>query len=283
MSVPAHSFSHCFVDESIHDASGFAVTSMVFADASFQDKMAEALRKAGLCIPDEEYKSSFRMDRDVRMAVARQSIMGLLGTSARVAVVIGPFQREHLGRQVLQAIQSVLIRNGIRREGLAIYFDRDVFPSQKEASRLHQLFHALRGVAIHAHRDSKLIFGIQAADAVAHSLGQIVKAEASGKDKMVDVGGPSTGYEAGTMAPLSWELLMTLRYALFTRPIVCGDDEYAIECDPAVLDPMKDDQVTFGQHPVLLGWGVQVAPETEPELRVHIERALGKLWLGCIH
>jgi len=85
------------------------------------------------------------------------------------------------------------------------------------------------------------------------------------------------------MAPLAWELLMTLRYALLTRPVVCGDDEYPIECDPAVLDPMNDDQVAFGQHPVLLGWGVQVAPESEADLRMLVERALGKVWLGCVH
>jgi hypothetical protein len=283
MSSAGHSFSHCFVDESIHETSGFAVTSMVFADEDFQGKLSEALCSAGLRVPEEEYKSSARMDKDARMLAARDGIMQLLSTSARVAVVVGPFQRVHLGRQALQALQSVLIRNGIRREGLSVYFDRDVFPSQKEASRLHGLFHGLRKVTIQAHQDSRLILGIQAADAVAHSFGQIVKAAASGNDKMVDIGRPDTGYEPGTMAPLAWELLMTLRHSLLTRPIVCGDVEYPIECDPAVLDPTRDDQVTFGQNPVLLGWGVQVAPESEADLRVHVERALGKIWLGCVH
>lgn len=283
MSVPYHHFSHCFVDESIHDAHGFAVTSMVFANSDFQGKIAGALRSAGLRVPDEEYKSSARMDRDARMPVAREAIMQVLKASARVALVIGPFQRVHLGRQVLQALQSVLVRNGIEREGLRIYFDRELFPSQAEASRLHGLFHALRGATLLAHQDSKQVFGIQAADAAAHTFAQVVKAATTGHSKMVDIGGPGTGYVAGTLAPLDWALLMNLRFALLTRPFVYDGGDYPTECDPAVLDPQNDDPVTFGQHPVLLGWGVQVAPESEAALRANVEESLGKLWLGCVH
>jgi hypothetical protein len=283
MSSAAHRFSHCFVDESIHEAAGFAVTSMVFADQHFQDRVSEALCEAGISVREEEYKSSARMDKDARMRSARRAIMQLVSAAARVAVVVGPFQRMHLGRQALQALQSTLMRNGVRREGLSVYFDREVFPSQSEATRLHRMLHGLRDVTIYAHQDSKQVLGIQAADAVAHSFGQILKAAASGEDKIVDIGGPDTGYLPETAAPLAWELLMTLRYPLFTRLVVCGDEEYPIECDPVVLDPMNDDEVSFRQSPVLLGWGVQVAPESEPDLRITVEQALGKIWLGCVH
>ena len=76
---------------------------------------------------------------------------------------------------------------------------------------------------------------------------------------------------------------MSLRYALLTRPIVYNGEAYAPECDPVVLDPINDDPVDFCQHPILLGWGVQVAPESGPELRQAVESELAHIWLGCIH
>lgn len=53
--------------------------------------------------------------------------------------------------------------------------------------------------------------------------------------------------------------------------------------DPVVLDPEYDDPVIYGQHPVLLGWGVQIAPEADEVLRSGVENAFGRIWLGCIH
>jgi hypothetical protein len=233
--LDSRSFTHCYVDESIHDGHGFAVTAMVFAGDDFEGRVAEALVAAGLKPFSEEYKSSARMDSDRRMGQARESLLQLLSTEARLAIVAGPFYRPRLGRQVLQALQSVVIRNAIEREGLQVFFDREVFSSEKEATRLQRLFNALQGVVIHAQQDSKLRLGIQAADAVAHSFGQIIKEAVSGSVKMVDVGGKDSGYASGTVVPLGWELLMRLRYSLLTRPVVFDDSEYPSECDPAVL------------------------------------------------
>jgi len=100
---------------------------------------------------------------------------------------------------------------------------------------------------------------------------------------MVDIGGPNTGYPKGTEAPLGGSLLMNLRYALFTRPVIYNGEPYPAASDPVIIDPMKDDPVDFGIHPILLGWGVQVAPESDSELRQAVDKVLGRLWLGCIH
>jgi len=94
----------------------------------------------------------------------------------------------------------------------------------------------------------------------------------------VEMGGPGTGYPKGTRAPIGWSLLMTLRYALMTRPMVYSGARYLPATDPVVLDP-----VIYGQNPILLGWGVQVAPEANESLRQGVEQALGRIWLGCIH
>ena len=100
---------------------------------------------------------------------------------------------------------------------------------------------------------------------------------------MVDIGGTNTGYPKGTKAPLGWSLLMNLRYALLTRPVVCNGEAYPIESDPVIIDPERDDPVDFSMNPILLGWGVQIAPEANSELRQAVDKGLGRLWLGCIH
>ena len=200
-----------------------------------------------------------------------------------VAMFVGPYERGSLGKHSLQALQSILVRNGIRPSGLTMYFDEDIFSSVREAARLQKLFHFLTPARIFPKEDSRLRLGIQVADAVAHSCGQIVKEAVSGKVKMIDIGGRGTGYGKGEKAPLGWKLVTTLRYALLTRPMTQNGETYAAATDPVILDPMHDDPVNYGQHPILLGWGVQVAPESSDDLRRAVEASLGRLWLGCIH
>jgi hypothetical protein len=276
-------FTRCYVDESIHDAFGVVVTAFVFAAEDFELAVSQMLNAAGIETPREEFKSSARMDADTRMRDAREGLIDLVRDRAKIALVFSPFYRPRLGRQVLQALQSVLVRNGIAPSSLQIHFDREIFASQDDAKRLQGLFHFLKGCRIHGVEDSKARVGIQVADAVAHSFGQIIKSALSGNEKLIDIGGDRTGYPEGTQAPLSWALLMSLRYAMLTRPVVYNGEIYRAECDPVVLDPLHDDPVDIAQHPTLLGWGIQVAPESDADLRQAVEKSLGRLWLGCIH
>jgi hypothetical protein len=273
---------YCYVDESIHDSCGFVATAFVFAEENFEKTVEEVLLEAGLSPPSEEFKSSARMDSDSRMKLARAGLLDLAG-KARVAVFFGAFNKATLGKDTLQALQSVVVRNGIDPSAMSVYCDEEIFPSMKEAVRLHGLFHFLNQCTIYPREDSRKRLGIQVADAVAHSFGRILKEELTGKQKFVDIGGSGTGYEEGTLAPLGWELLMTLRYSLMTRPMVEGGESYNAGIDPVVLDPENDDPVVYGQHPVLLGWGIQTAPEADDSLRQGVERAFGRIWLGCIH
>jgi len=276
-------YNQCFVDESIYDDLGIVVTAFVFGEIGFEESVTDVLKEAEIDTPHEEFKSSARMDTDKRMPIARGKILELAGNKSKIAVFFGPFSRSRLGRQSLQAAQSVLLRNAIDPSNLQIYFDQEMFPSQSEANRLQSLFHFLDGSKLYAVENSCTRVGIQVADCVAHSFGQIIKAALTGQEKIIDIGGTNTGYFKGETAPLGWSLLMSLRYALFTRPIVHNGEKYKPECDPVILDPINDDPVDFGQHPVLLGWGVQVAPEAEANLRQAVESKLGRIWLGCIH
>jgi len=223
------------------------------------------------------------MEGNARMQRARERLLSVANSTTRVGVFVGPHERATLGRHSLQALQSIVVRNAIRPSRLDIYFDEDIFSSPQEARRLHALFHYLRAARIHPKEDSRTRLGIQIADVVAGSVGKIVKEALTENVKEIDIGGPDTGYEPGTMAPLGWDLLMALRYGLLTRPTVCRGEKYSAAADPVVLDSAHDDPVTYAQHPTLLGWGVQVAPEAPDDLRRAVDQSLGRIWLGCIH
>lgn len=259
------------------------MTALIFARGRFSYAVAKVLSAAGLVPRKDEFKSSARMDSNPKMRAARQSLLALAESATRVSVFVGPHERSTLGKRTLQALQSTLVRNGIRPSQLKVYFDRDIFRSAKEARRLHRLFHGLRSCTIFPQEDSKLRLGIQVADAVAHSFGTIFKEHVSGKVKNVEVGGPGTGYPKGTVVPLGWELLMALRHSLLTRPMVYSGESYRVATDPVVLDPQHDDPVDYSQHPILLGWGIQIAPEAPMELQQPIAKAVSRIWLGCIH
>jgi hypothetical protein len=275
--------TRCYVDESVQSDHGFVITAFVLTNGFFNRQVDKVLKTEGLVPGKDEFKSSYRMDANPAMRSVRQRLLALTGDKARVSIFIGPYDRRTIGKHSLQALQSTLIRNGISPNNLNIYFDQDIFPSVREAKRLHKIFHFLRSARIFPKEDSRLNPGIQVADCIAHSFGQIVKEELTGKRKMVDIGGPDTGYKQGTEASLGWHLLMAIRHAFMTRPMVYNGESYSIAPDPLILDPVADDPVDYGQNPILLGWGVQVAPEASDSLRQCVDRALGKIWLGCIH
>lgn len=78
----------CYIDESIHDSCGFVATAFVFAEDGFEKIVEEALRDAGLSPPSEEFKSSARMDSDSRMQAARNRMLALAGSKAKVGRIL---------------------------------------------------------------------------------------------------------------------------------------------------------------------------------------------------
>jgi len=275
--------TQCYVDESVHHGHNFVVSAFVFSSGRTDLRVSRVLMDAGLKPGVDEFKSGARMTGNPIMQRAREGLLSLANSTAKIGVFVGPLERGTLGKHSLQALQSIIVRNAIQPSKLDVYFDEDIFSSPQEARRLHLLFHFLRAACIHPKEDSRKRLGIQIADAVAGSFGQIVKEALTGDTKEIDIGGPNTGYPRGTMAPLGWSLLMNLRYAMLTRPMVYQGEKYSASADPVILDPIHDDPVNYGQHPILLGWGIQVAPEACNELRRAVEQSLGRIWLGCIH
>ena len=275
--------THCYVDDSIHDSFGFIVLSFVFSSYDLDTPVREALVAAGLDPEREEFKSGVRMDRNPAMQAARAKLIAVVREHAHVGVVIA--RRHHivpLGKQCLQALQSILIRNGISPKGLRVYVDDEIFSSRRQAQAIHRVFRFLAPIELFPCEVSHTCRGIQASDLVAHTLSQVVREGVTGTPKLIDVGGPDNGYAEGTMMPLSEFLLAQFRSKILARRMAYEGEQFDPATDPVIIGP-DDDPANYGQYPEAVGWGIQVAQETPDAVRHAVFKMLDRVWLGCMH
>jgi hypothetical protein len=275
--------THCYVDDSIHDSFGFIVLAFVFSSYDLDTPVREALVAAGLDPEREEFKSGVRMDRNPAMQAARAQLIAVIREHAHVGVVIA--RRHHivpLGKQCLQALQSILIRNGISPKGLRVYVDDEIFSSRGQAQAIHRVFRFFAPIELFPCEVSHTCRGIQAADLVAHTLSQVVREGVTGTPKLIDVGGPDNGYAEGTMMPLSEFLLAQFRSKILARRMAYEGEQFDPATDPVIIGP-DDDPANYGQYPEAVGWGVHVAQETPDAVRHAVFKMLDRVWLGCMH
>lgn len=266
----------CYVDESIQRECGFVATAFVFGHAGLDAAVAEVLERAGLAPGRDEFKSGARMDANPTLRQVRADLMGLAGQRTRLAVVFSSaHRRDRLGQYALQALQSVLVRNGVARSGLTTYFDSGIFADEPSASVLQKHFSTLAGVRLHVREDSKKRLGIQVADVVAHTFGQVLR-ESVAKDRKRVHFGPDDSL------PLSEVLLSPIRFAIFRRHLLYGSRPHDPACDPIVVTS-EDDLMEMGPNAEVFGWGVQVAPDLPDDLRTGVRAILERVWLGCYH
>jgi hypothetical protein len=285
MNVAKNAPTHCYIDESIHETLGFVALAYVFAAEDLNDSVAAALAASGIDPEREEFKSGARMVDNLRMRTARDALLDVINKRTAVAVVFAPrhpFFLPPLGKQCLQALQSVLIRNAIQPHGLEIHIDQGIFASPREAEQLVALFRFLRPATFRTMEVSNRCRRIQLADLLAHTFAQIVREATTDTPKLIDVGGPDTGYAEGTQMPLSTWLLMGIRYVILARRMVSEGEDFDPASDPVILGP-NDDPVRYGQNPESFGWGIQVAPEASETLRLAVRRSLERIYLGCMH
>lgn len=273
-----------YVDESIIEQLGFICTALIFGKQGLEDAVQEALLKAGLSPGKDEFKSGMFMAGNSVLQELRSTLLSLANSKAKNAIVFTDVSSRHdLGHELLHYLNLICIRNNIDTSRLDVYFDQGLFVSIEEAQRLVCNFPSLAPAKLLFEQNSVLTFGIQVADAVAHSIGQILREELSGHSKTVYLG-KDEGYEDGTPADLGWTLLMGLRYSLYTRPVIYEAHAMKLspETEPLIVSD-DDDIVQYAQHPELFGWGIFVSPKIDLSIQHGVRNRFDRLWLGCIH
>jgi len=270
-----------YVDESIHDSLDFIVSAFVFSKDGLDGRVEEALGGTGLRPGIDEFKSGVFMQGNAVQQNLRDTLMGIAGQHTRVALAVSPAAaRAELGEWCLEALATIVRRNGFHELSFDAHFDEGILSAQ--ASPARAALEACCDVAIRPNEDSKTCMGIQVADVVAHATGQMIREAVTGRRKMVGIGGPETGYADDDRAPLGWSLKMSLRQSLLRRPIVHPGQIFHPETDPVIVDP-GDDYVAVAQHPDVSGWGVQLHDALSTTVRMGVLQELGKIWIGCIH
>jgi len=273
-----------FVDESIHDGLGFVVTALVVPQSGVEDRVASALRNNGFLPEVDEFKSGAPMGSDPRMQRVREAILDIAATETKIAVFISPAaERNELGSEILRTLALVERRNGLSQGGLRVVLDQGLFRSRAHAEAEIPKVTLPVAVVIEAEQDSKRRLGLQIADAVAHTVAQILRQELAAQKKTITIG-LEHGYEDGTEVELGWVFLMSLRHAFFTRQLAYAHDGDKVdpERNPVVIGH-DDDPAVFGQHPQLHGWGVFISDTMDPEVGRAAKALFEKIWLGCIH
>lgn len=274
---------YCYVDDSIHDSLGFIALAFIFSNFDLDEVVQSALRLSGFDPSCEEYKSGVRMDGNSAMQAARSALTKVIREHAQVGIVFAV--RNHdvpLGRQCLQALQSILIRNGISPKGLRVHIDQGIFSSCRQAFDIQSKFQFLSSISLFPCEKSHECRGIQIADLVAHSLSQVVREGITGDPKAVYVGGPNSGYESDVMLPLSDFILAGFCYSILRRRLIQEGSEFDPATDPLIFE-LDEDTTSYGLNPEILGWGVQVSQKAPDAVRYAVSKMLGRIWLGCMH
>jgi len=277
-----------YVDESIHDSYDFVVTAFVFASPGLDEAVSATLSSSGLAPGLDEFKSGVFMRTNPGMQQARNALIGVLGERAKLAILITSARfRSELGDEILQALREMISRNGLEKAPLTVYFDRGLFLSANQGHCLAGEIPSLAPVNLKCEQDSRIILGLQVADAAAHMCAQILREGITGTRKQIDIGGGPDGLPQGTQVPLGSELLMSLRYSFFVRPFLIGRRPTAGETlmNPLVILNEEDEELIMRTYhrPELLGWGVFLSDDLGERVRTASEESFSSLWLGCMH
>lgn len=272
-----------FVDESINSPHGFIASALVFDYASSESSVRAALKAVGLVPGRDEFKSGRRMDTDAVMRELRDRLLTIAGSpGVKLAVVSTPVsERAALGSAILSQLALILRRNGVDPACVDIYFDEGFFPRTERAQQIAAEARDFDAMRFHFEQDSRAVLGLQLADAVAHTVGQVLRQELSPARKEIRLG-EGDGYPEGTPADLAFVLLKGLRQTLFHRPAVPEGKEHLVDLrtEPKIIRD-DEDPVTSGERPDLLGWGVFVASSLAADLQRVIEDTFRQIFLGC--
>lgn len=274
-----------YVDESIHSKLCFICTAFVFSDNNIEKRVDNALLKVGMKPGIDEFKSGAYMENNQNMQDLRTEILGIAGQYSKIAVLFTHSNnRENLGNDCIKFSKIIMERNGIDIGDCDLFFDEGIISNSGQMHELSRKNNEYAKKRPFSSVDSKTCRGIQVADVVAHSIAQVIRQDLSLEPKHVDISGPDTGYETGTIEKLEWHLRMQLRKSFFSRPVIYKDQKNKIEekRNPHLISE-DEDIVNFALNPELIGWGVFVNDDIDSKIKNSIFKSMNRIWLGCIH
>lgn len=257
-----------FFDDSVHPRGGFVLGAWVYVEDDPQERIADLLTAAGLEPGRDEFKSGAHMGRDPRQPAARAGLKAMIAHGTRVGVVVVPSEnRELVGSGALEALRSFLEANSLGAGPHHVYLDRGLFPSVAKGREQVAVLGLEPACEVHVEADSRLVFGLQLADLVAHSA-SVMLLETLGVVNKTVKAGDNSGYDPDLDIEIGFELWAGLRYHFFGG---------------AVPDPDTwTDQVRDAVYPIE-PYGLYVSPLCGAALADAARERFAFMYVGCIH
>lgn len=246
---------HIYIDETIHSDYGFMLLSYVVCNAEPQNEIENILNEHDLI----EFHSANKMQHNQCAQAVRSKLIDYINLNCKWGVFLTPESKRHaLGIDF--SLLASCMKDIFDGEQVKIYLDEGIL-DMAAIKRIEAQFETV-SVEI---CNSAATAGIQLADLVAALCGVRMRAEISGKNKMLEYG-RDAGFDPPILAPVSYELWASLRYSMMRSNVPMGEE----------------DTIEFFMFNAL-GHGFLNSPDCSKELLEIGEHLFGSVYLGCIH
>ena len=252
-----------YVDDSIHDRGQFIIASIVLSQEDLAPSVERVLLSVGLVPGQDEYKSSAIMRNNPKLQSLRDGIRGI-ETSCRLGVIVDTVSnRPNLGDTIIIGLAHVLRTQNLDKSAINIYLDQGLI---SDVARANEMMHELgicESCRLFVQQDSRIIYGLQVADLVAHTFGTMLLENLGIISKMVKAG-DNSGYDPDLDIEIGFELWAGLRYSLLTA---------------GQLNPKAEDL----QSAEYRSGGLYISDKCPSTLQDAAMERFGRVYLGCIH
>lgn len=244
---------YIYIDETIHEQFGFMILAYVLCQEDPQDDLSKILHfhKKIECHALE------KMVNNETTQSLRCSFIKYLNDNCKWGVfVLKKESRWNLVNE-LPTFITKLVANCSTVDNISIFLDegiikKSILPSIKEEVGIQKIYICA----------SHEVNGIQLADLIAALNGVCLREEISQAPKILQYG-KEFGFDPPIKAELGYELWATLRYSMYHKPLLVGEDI------PYEFDTKE--------------YGFFISDQCPKELSIASEKKFGKLYLGCIH
>jgi hypothetical protein len=252
-----------YFDESIHDQSGFILGALLYADDSIDDKVRSGLAIAGLNPETDEFKSGAHMARDVRLQIARDTLLALLWDVKIGLTIVECHDRKRLWLSLLCLLDKVIRNNDVALP-VCLYVDQGIVTNLSAFQSRIEGYPWGKQVIAACQCDSRRVPGIQFADLIASFCSTMLK-EAIGvpQKKVLVKDYPSRGEDM--MIELGWTLWATLRYRFFQGEAGVSEESQ------------------MNGYTNISNYGLFADMVQDKRLADAIDRRFSGNYLGCIH
>jgi len=253
-----------FIDDSIHNRGGFAISGIVVAKDDFECQISQSLKQNGFNPETSEFKSGLDYRKYPKMIDVRKDLKNIISSDCQIGLVILPdADRHNIGLETFKGLKQIIESNNFGNE-IEIYVDENYFRNIRIGEECARKI-GLNVSNLNLEVDSIKVRGIQLADLVAHTCSIMLLEQLKIIDKKVKAG-ENSGYDPDLEVELGFELWADIRYNF--------------------LGKIDMERFEFGDgQPIKITepYGLFISDHCDENLSKNAKERFSEIYLGCIH